>query len=707
LDPDGYTVTLQGDTASGTSSMTQPVAVNGTVTFESLQPGSYSLTLSGAIANCPIGGDNPRVVPVTAGHKADITFQVTCVQRVDVSGVWNFTEQFGSPLACNDTGSFVLTSNGDGLGGSDDLVGTCDLQDGSVDHVFSGPVSGSVVYSAASAVSVNLSVGGCSFTADVVGAPPDRLINGSIQCSSGTGTWTAVRGGGAVTSVTVSPATPSIVAGGTVQLRAVMIDASGSRRVGPAVTWTTDAPAVANVDTMGLVTGLAPGTATITAGVQGKSSAAAVGVEVVTFTAVQPGAFHSCGLAGGTAYCWGHGAYGQIGDGAKASRAAPVAVAGNLTLATISVGAVHTCGLTAGGAAYCWGLDAYGELGAGTPASQVCGTEGVQCSTTPLSVAGGHSYSSLGTGWGQNCGVQQGDSAAYCWGDGTYGALGNASTVSSRTPVPVSGNLKFVSIGAGNIFACGLTADSAAYCWGNNTFGQLGIGPGGPAVCAGEPCSTVPVLVSGGLKFTTLSVGYWHACGLTADSAAYCWGDNGDSQLGATSAETCSGLGAVLSCSTVPLPVDGALKFAQLNAGRFHSCGVVATGDGYCWGANTYGELGNGSPGAANPTPTLIAGGLSFAAVSAFGGWHSCGLTVAGVAYCWGVNAWGQLGIGAGAPEVCNQVPCSTTPMWVLGQASGPGTTPAGVARVQRGNTRSTALRLSPRLSSRLRSSTP
>src|SRR5439155_1617628 len=93
-----------------------------------------------------------------------------------------------------------------------------------------------------------------------------------------------------------------------------------SRRVGPNVTWTSDASAVATVDPSGGLAGVAPGSATITAAAESKSGTATVGVEVVSFATVQAGAYHACGLtAGGAAYCWGHGTYGQIGEGAKAS----------------------------------------------------------------------------------------------------------------------------------------------------------------------------------------------------------------------------------------------------------------------------------------------------------------------------------------------------------------------------------------------------
>src|SRR2546428_2223824 len=234
LDPDGYTVALQGDTLSGTGSSSQPIAVNGTVTFAQLKPGTYSLALSGAVANCRVGGQNPRTVSVTAGGTTLTTFQVTCVQRVDLSGVWNYTEVIGNPLACNDTGTYVFTKSGDGFAGTNYQLGTCDRQDGSIDNSHSSSVDGGgFVYSASGAVSVNFSAGNCFYAADVAGTPPDHLINGSGSSPSGDATWAAVRGGGPISTVTVTPPTRSVVAGGAALPRPARIDASGSRRGDP------------------------------------------------------------------------------------------------------------------------------------------------------------------------------------------------------------------------------------------------------------------------------------------------------------------------------------------------------------------------------------------------------------------------------------------------------------------------------------------
>ena len=81
-----------------------------------------------------------------------------------------------------------------------------------------------------------------------------------------------------------------------------------------------------------------------------------------------------------------------------------------------------------------------------------------------------------------------------------------------------------------------------------------------------------------------------------------------------------------------------------------HSCGVTTSGNAYCWGDNSSGQLGDGtSSGRVSPAP--VAGGLRFAVVSA-GGDHTCGATPSGGVYCWGDNLFGQLGDGTTTPSL-------------------------------------------------------
>jgi len=128
-----------------------------------------------------------------------------------------------------------------------------------------------------------------------------------------------------------------------------------------------------------------------------------------------------------------------------------------------------------------------------------------------------------------------------------------------------------------------------------------------------------------------------------------CWGWNFTGQLG--SGDTVS--------RTSPTPVTGGLTFTAISAGGFHTCGLTLDGAAYCWGSNSgyytgyygsrsvYGWLGTGDT-LARAMPTPVIGGLTFVAISA-GGYHTCGLTTNSVAYCWGSNSLGQLGTGDNA----------------------------------------------------------
>ncbi len=147
--------------------------------------------------------------------------------------------------------------------------------------------------------------------------------------------------------------------------------------------------------------------------------------------------------------------------------------------------------------------------------------------------------------------------------------------------------------------------------------------------------SDAPVAVAGGLKFANVSAGgFSHGCGATAANQGYCWGGNANGELG----------DGTTTNRAAPVLVAGGLAFVQLSAGFSHSCGLTVAGQAYCWGSNLDGQLGVGDT-LNRSVPTAVVGGLSFASVSTTA-FSSCGLTPAGAAWCWGINNFGQLGNG-------------------------------------------------------------
>ena len=295
-----------------------------------------------------------------------------------------------------------------------------------------------------------------------------------------------------------------------------------------------------------------------------------------------------------------------------------------LTFASVNAGNFHTCGVTTGGAAYCWGQGGYGQMGDGS-------VKRIQ--TTPIAVSGGLMFASVSAGFDHTCGVTT-SGVAYCWGQGRFGRLGNGTEDDQSAPVPLSGGLTFASVSAGRDHSCGVTTDGAAYCWGYGASGKLGDGirPG--------HTQTTPLAVLGGLIFASVSAGFDHTCGVTTSVAAYCWGEGGSSQLGDKDETNQSP-----STSTTPSLVSDGLTFASVSAGEQYTCGVPTDGGAFCWGQDRFGRLGNGTEGR-RYRPTAVSGRLAFASVSASKS-HTCGVTTSGAAYCWGGGDVGRLGNGA------------------------------------------------------------
>ena len=182
----------------------------------------------------------------------------------------------------------------------------------------------------------------------------------------------------------------------------------------------------------------------------------------------------------------------------------PEAVTGSHTFELITAGGFsigHTCALNEEGEAYCWGDNERGQLGNG---SGGFGEEDLSPHPTPSPVTGAPAFVSMTAGPGRHtCGLT-GAGAAYCWGENSFGALGDGSTGDRAAPVAVSGGLAFQQVTAGGFIGhtCGLISGGTAYCWGENSVGQVGDNSTNDRL--------VPSAVSGGLSFTILDAGFRH-----------------------------------------------------------------------------------------------------------------------------------------------------------------------------------------------------
>lgn len=244
---------------------------------------------------------------------------------------------------------------------------------------------------------------------------------------------------------------------------------------------------------------------------------------------------------------------------------------------------------------------------------------------------------------------------AYCWGRGDNGQLGSGTATSGETctyngigsPWPCesrpwrvsAGTMTFATLSAGSANSCAGTAGGQWYCWGRGLAGSLGSGQNAGA--------NVPTPVAGGLSFISVALRYTGGCALTAAGAAYCWGSALAGELGIGPVSAGGQCGALEACSTVPVAVVGSHSFRQIGAGGdngLHTCAVTDAGVAYCWGINEYDELGatttetcSSSNIPCSTVPIAVSGGLTFRIVVA-GSFDTCGLAADSTAYCWGSN---------------------------------------------------------------------
>jgi alpha-tubulin suppressor-like RCC1 family protein len=220
-----------------------------------------------------------------------------------------------------------------------------------------------------------------------------------------------------------------------------------------------------------------------------------------------------------------------------------------------------------------------------------------------------------------------------CWGYNGDGELGNGTLTDSKIPVNVSSlSSGVVALAAGAWHTCALLNTGGLVCWGDNDLGQLGDGT--------TTSRSTPVSVSGlSTGVAAVSAGQLHTCALTTTGAVDCWGYNGDGEVG--------------DGTTTNRPVPTAVPslttgVTHISAGGYHSCAVMSDGSAQCWGANDFGDLGDGTT-TASSVPVVVAGLAGPLANISAGGAYTCAVSVAGGAQCWGSNRDGQLGDGTGA----------------------------------------------------------
>lgn len=287
----------------------------------------------------------------------------------------------------------------------------------------------------------------------------------------------------------------------------------------------------------------------------------------------------------------------------------------------------HGCGINSSGGAMCWGTNV---------GSLYLGATGQTNHATAVPIASLSSgVVSLSGGLGLLCALTS-SNVLSCWGQGTNGKLGDGTTTNRGTPAPVLVPEPVVAFDTGQEHGCAVGATTGGvWCWGVNTEGQVSGSSGNtrpnPIPVAGLPEGRRAVSVAAGTNFS---------CALMDDATAWCWGSNAAGQLGADRT-TGTSQRSVTPVQVVNVP-EGIVAISAYNQ---HACIRTSAGAAKCWGWNNNGQIGDGSITNRNVPTQVIGLGAGIARISA-GGQHSCVVTTAGEARCWGGASGGALGNG-------------------------------------------------------------
>jgi alpha-tubulin suppressor-like RCC1 family protein len=317
---------------------------------------------------------------------------------------------------------------------------------------------------------------------------------------------------------------------------------------------------------------------------------------------------------------WGENTFKQLGDGSSAPLSdVPVPVSELKFVTAVAAGGRHSLALLADGTVAAWGANGLGQLGDGNTTESsvpvtVPGLSGVKA----IAAGGYHSLALLKSG------------TVMAWGDNEGGQLGiGGSAESVDTPVAVPGLSGVQSIAAGNGFSLALLSNGTVMAWGENESGQLGDGF--------VAQSTAPVAVKHLTGVTAIAAGGEFSLALLGGGTVDAWGSNEHGELANGTFEE--------GANPLPVAVESLKGVAALAAGTQHALALLSNGTVMAWGADPFGELGNGMTKPNEASPVAV-GGLSGVTAISAGDEDSAALLASGSVMTWGIDESGVLGNG-------------------------------------------------------------
>ena len=354
------------------------------------------------------------------------------------------------------------------------------------------------------------------------------------------------------------------------------------------------------------------------------------------WNALAGGQFHTVAIKSDksdqTLWAWGYNYFRQLGDGTTDDKNEPKRI-WLLVYVSVAAAADHTLGIRHDGTLWAWGYNAYGQLGF---------DPGIFSKIkTPSEIKPGFTFVSVAAGSRHTVAIKS-DGTLLAWGRNDYGQLGNGTKDDEDDPTQIGEDDKWVSVSAGRNHTVAIKSDGTLWAWGEDEQQQLGNGEE-----AGR--QLIPIQIGEDEDWVSVAAGEWHTVAIKKDGSLWAWGRNDRGQLG---------VGNENDTRHVPteIVIGPPATWLMVDAGLRNTFAIRTDGTLWGWGANYYGQLGNGST-EDKYIPTQIKNDNNWVWVAAGNGARTNvneeekgGYTVAiksdGTLWAWGANDYGQLGDG-------------------------------------------------------------
>jgi alpha-tubulin suppressor-like RCC1 family protein len=338
------------------------------------------------------------------------------------------------------------------------------------------------------------------------------------------------------------------------------------------------------------------------------------------------GASHSIARnLAGDFFSWGNNGYGQLGLADNINRLSPTKINSGNSWVKIAVGSGHTIAIEESGELFSWGFNGSGQLGYLPTISR----------SSPQSVGTSSNWSMVGAGTRHSLAIDE-QGQLFAWGDNSYGQLGNGVSGYSTEIILVDSPNIWTQVAAGSdqgvrrlSYSIAIDSEGRLFSWGANYAGQLGSGK--------YLDLKYPELIESSAVWQKVSAGSAHILAINENGELFSWGNNSFGQLG-------RGYMADESYIRTPTTVPGLSNIMKVSVGDRHSCALSQTGQVFCWGLNSSGELGNGTNQQSINSVEVL--NISTATDISSGNYHTCILLADKKVSCWGLNSSGQLGDG-------------------------------------------------------------